>query len=60
MEIIKKYYRNSGSVVNLQHEFGRELGPHHGLSAQPIRFTVKEFERKYTLLDFKVRTSRDQ
>lgn len=31
LEIVKKYYRNSGSVLSVQREFTRELGRHHRL-----------------------------
>lgn len=64
LEIIKKYYRNSGSVVNTQREFRREVGRNHGFSEQAIRRTVQKFERKYTLLDSKkptrMRTGRSE
>ncbi|XP_011860365.1 PREDICTED: uncharacterized protein LOC105557670 [Vollenhovia emeryi] len=52
-EIIKKYYRNSGSVVKTQREFRREVGRHHGFSVQAIRRTVEKFEHEYTLLNLK-------
>lgn len=48
LEIIQKYYRNSGSVVNTQREFCREVGRHHGFSEQAIRRTVQKFDRGYT------------
>lgn len=53
LEIIKKYYRNSGSVVSVQREFSRELGRHHRFSDQNIRRTIEKFEREFTLLDIK-------
>lgn len=53
MEIIRKYYKNSGSIVNTLREFRREVGRHHGFSAQTIRRTVDKFEHEFTLLDLK-------
>lgn len=64
LEIIKKYYGNSRSIVNTQRAFSRELGPHHRFSEQVIRRTMEKFEREYTLLDLKkptrMRTGRSE
>lgn len=53
LEIIKKYYLNSGSIVAVLREFSREHGRHHRFNNQIIRRTVDKFEREYTLLDLK-------
>lgn len=51
LEIIKKYYQSSSSVVGAQRLFTRELGRRHRYSAQVIRRTVEKFEREFTLQD---------
>lgn len=53
LEIIKKYYRNNGSIATVQREFTRELGRVHHFSESGIRRTVQRLEREYTLLDLK-------
>jgi hypothetical protein len=53
LEIIKKYYQSSSSVVGAQRLFTRELGRRHRYSAQAIRRTVEKFERELTLQDKK-------
>lgn len=53
LEIIQKYYRNSGSVKSVEREFSRERGRHHAFNKQAITRIVNKFEREYTLLDSK-------
>lgn len=49
LEIIKKYYQSSSSVVGAQHLFNRELGRHYRYSAQAILHPVETFEREFTI-----------
>ena len=54
LEIIKKYYRNSESVVATLRALTPIFGRNNRPTQQAVRAVVDKFETKFTLLDFPV------
>lgn len=49
LEIIKIYFQSSGSVVDPQHLFARELDHHRRYFAPAMGCTVEKFKREVNL-----------